>query len=74
MTGISSSGNACGRIRVTLPISVACDPEKFQRAMANVTHRMHESGQRFSRVGMYLRAREFIVDACTLQVSEDREL
>jgi hypothetical protein len=70
MPGTSKGGNVCGRIRVTLPISVARDLEKFQRALANVTHCMHESGQRSSRVGLYLRAREFIVDACTLQVSE----
>lgn len=70
MPGTFKGGNVCDRIRVTLPISVACDLEKFQRAMANVTHRMHESGQRSLRAGMYLRAREFIVDACTLQVSE----
>jgi hypothetical protein len=72
MPGISNGGNGCSRIRVTLPISVACDLQKFQRAMANVSDRIHESGS--SRVGMYLRAREFIVDACTLQVSEDLEL
>ena len=72
MPGTSNVG--CDRIRVTLPISVARDAEKFQRALANVTHRIHESGQRLPRTGMYLRAREFIVDACTLQVSEDLEL
>ena len=74
MPGTSNRKNGSSRIRVTLPISVACDLGKFQRAMANVTRHMHESGPTSSRVGIFLRAREFIVDAYTLQVSEDLEL
>jgi hypothetical protein len=62
------------RVRVTLPISVACDLAKFQRALTNVAHCMHRGGRLPGGLGTFLRPREFIVDAVSLQVREAPEL
>jgi len=56
-----------GPVRVTLPISVAYDLEKFQRALANVARLVGcTSGVDVS----CLHAREFIVDPASLQVRD----
>ncbi len=56
---------------MTLPISVACDLAKFQRALANVTHCIRTSGPLPAGLGTFLRPREFVVDAVSLQVREE---
>lgn len=70
MHGSSKSGGQSSRVRISLPISVAWDLEKFQRALANVSDHMRAAGQTLSKVGKFSRGREFTVDPCTLQVSE----
>lgn len=65
------TGRTLGRVCVTLPISVACDLAKFQRALANVAHCMRNSGCLPAGLGTFLRPREFIVDAASLQVREE---
>jgi len=60
---------AHGRVRLTLPISVAYDLEKFERALANAEHIIARSrGGRGT--GTHLPAREFVVDPASLQVRE----
>ncbi|HMK21814.1 MAG TPA: hypothetical protein VK466_05735 [Terriglobales bacterium] len=66
----SKVGARAGRVCVTLPVSVACDLAKFQRALANVAHCMRDSAQLSAALGTFLRPREFIVDAASLQVRE----
>jgi hypothetical protein len=57
-------------IRVTLPVSVACDLEKFQRALANVAA-MLGSGPRSTGTRIrFSRTREFVIDPASLQVQE----
>lgn len=57
-------------IRVTLPISVAYDLDKFQRALANVAA-LVGCPERASGVNAaLLHAREFVVDPTSLQVRE----
>jgi hypothetical protein len=58
-----------GPIRVTLPISVAYDLDKFQRALANVATMVGCTGCT-SGVDVFLHAREFVVDPASLQVRE----
>ena len=70
MTGMSNSGNACGRIRVTLPISVACDLEKFQQALANVAAMLGSVPRCTSTRISFSRTREFVIDPASLQVQE----
>jgi hypothetical protein len=53
-------------MRVTLPVSVACDLDKFQRALANVAaivRTMHLAG------GLP-RPREFVIDPASLEAKE----
>jgi hypothetical protein len=53
-------------MRVTLPLSVACDLDKFQRALANVeavVGTMHLAGA-------LPRPREFVIDPASLEVKE----
>jgi hypothetical protein len=60
-------GNAKCPVRLTLPISVAYDLGKFEQALANLAHAIDRT--RFSgRDHSY--AREFIIDAASLQVRE----
>ena len=70
MPGKSETGKISGRVRVTLPISVACDLWKFQRALANVAHCMRSGGHPPDGLAACLRPREFIVDPASLQVRE----
>jgi hypothetical protein len=59
-----------GPFRVTLPISVAYDLDKFQRALANVA-RMVGCTERASGVDVsFPHVREFVVDPASLQVRE----
>ena len=73
MRGKSKHGTNSGRICITLPISVACDLAKFQRALANVAHCMRSAEHPPARLTTFLRPREFIVDSASLQVREARE-
>jgi hypothetical protein len=57
-------------VRVTLPISVACDLEKFQRALANVARLVGSDGGASETNLTFLNAREFVVDPASLQVRE----
>jgi len=69
-TKTARSTTVQGAIRVTLPISVANDLEKFQTALANVAARV---GHPFCTSGVdvtFVAAREFAIDARTLDVSE----
>ena len=66
----SKHGTNSGRIRVTLPISVACDLAKFQQALANVAHCMRGAEHPPAGLATFLRPREFIVDPDSLQVRE----
>ena len=55
-------------VRLILPISVAYDLGKFEQALANLAHaidRTRVCGGAYSRC-----AREFIIDAASLQVRE----
>jgi hypothetical protein len=57
-------------VRVTIPISVAYDLEKFQRALANLATQVGHA-RRCSGVEVtLLTAREFVVDPTSLQVKE----
>jgi hypothetical protein len=61
-----------GPIRVTLPVSVACDLDKFQRALANVAVVLG-SVQHAPGIGIaFTRTREFVIDPASLQVTEAR--
>jgi len=59
-----------GAIRVTLPISVAYDLDKFQRALANVAALVGCSEGASGLNATLLHAREFVVDPASLQVRE----
>ena len=59
-----------GPIRVTLPISVAFDLEKFERALANVSQMMESRDRQPEFHGNFLQAREFVVDPASLEVRE----
>ena len=58
-----------GPVRLTLPISVAYDLDKFEKALANAQHIIgRPRDSRGSRP--LLLAREFVVDPASLQVVE----
>lgn len=59
-----------GPIRVTLPISVAFDLEKLERALANVSQLVELGNRRSEFHGESLQAREFVVDPASLDVRE----
>lgn len=59
-----------GPIRVTLPISVAFDLEKFERALANVSQLIESRDGQAGWQGDFLQAREFVVDPASLEVRE----
>lgn len=59
-----------GPIRVTLPISVAFDLEKFERALANISQLVQRGNKRSEFHGEFLQAREFVVDPASLEVRE----
>jgi hypothetical protein len=57
-------------IRLTLPISVAYDLDKFQTALANVAQMVGYTGGTHKAEVNFLHVREFIVDPASLQVRE----
>lgn len=56
-------------VRLTLPISVAYDLDKFEQALANLAHTMDRVGASDCSARS-LCLREFIVDPASLQVRE----
>jgi hypothetical protein len=67
---IGSKKAVVGPIRVTLPISVACDLDKFQRALANVAAMLGSAGRTSGIGSAYQRTREFVIDPTSLQARE----
>jgi hypothetical protein len=59
-----------GSIRVTLPISVAYDLEKFQKALANIATQVGHTGCTSGVDLTFLHAREFVVNPASLEVKE----
>ena len=59
-----------GPIRVTLPISVAFDLEKFERALANLSQLVERRNRQSEFHSEFLQAREFVVDPASLEVRE----
>lgn len=59
-----------GSIRVTLPISVAYDLEKFQKALANIATQVGHTGCTSGVDLTFLHAREFVVNPVSLEVKE----
>jgi hypothetical protein len=57
-------------IRVTLPISVACDLEKFQTALANVAAIVAAMNLAHGKKAVLPRTREFVIDPASLKVKE----
>ena len=57
-------------IRVTLPVSVACDLEKFQRALANVAVIVGAMNSVGGKGTVLPRTREFVIDPASLEVKE----
>jgi len=57
-------------IRVTLPVSVACDLERFQRALANVAAIVRDKHLARDSQGPLSCTREFVVDRASLEVKE----
>ena len=57
-------------IRVTLPLSVACDLEKFQTALANVATIVGAMNLARGKKAVLLRMREFVIDPASLEVKE----
>ncbi|HST08801.1 MAG TPA: hypothetical protein VLL05_00370 [Terriglobales bacterium] len=70
MAGRKGKNAGATPIRVTVPVSVACDLDKFQRALANVAAMLGDV-RRSSGIGVTLsRTREFVIDPASLQVQE----
>jgi hypothetical protein len=57
-------------IRVTLPVSVACDLEKFQTALANVAAIVRAINLAGGTGTVLPRTREFVIDPASLEVKE----
>ena len=57
-------------IRVTLPVSVACDLEKFQTALANVAAIVGAMKLAGGKGTVLPRTREFVIDPASLMVRE----
>jgi hypothetical protein len=67
---IARGAKISGPVRVTLPISVAYDLEKFQRALANIAQLVGCTGCTSGVDVTFQTAREFVVDPASLQVRE----
>jgi hypothetical protein len=67
---ITRAARLQGPVRVTLPISVAFDLEKFQRALANIAQQVGHTGCTSGVDLTFLTSREFVVDPASLQVRE----
>ena len=59
-----------GAIRVTIPVSVAYDLEKFQKALANIAAQVGCPGCTSGVDVTFLHARDFVIDPASLQVRE----
>ena len=57
-------------IRVTLPVSVACDLERFQTALANVAALVRDKHFVRHGQGVLSCVREFVVDRVSLEAKE----
>jgi len=57
-----------GPVRLTFPISVAYDLNKFEQALTNLAHTMDRLNVSHREPCLYMR--EFIVDSASLQVRE----
>jgi hypothetical protein len=66
-TGFSKLGNA---IRVTLPVSVAYDLEKLQKALANIARAGGHPGCTSGTDLSFLHVRDWVVNPQTLQPQE----
>ena len=60
----------CGPIRLTLPISVASDLEKLERALANASLVVEERDRHSGWQDGFMQVREFVIDAASLEVKE----
>jgi len=67
---LARGAKIAGPVRVTIPISVAYDLEKFQRALANLATQVGHPGWCSGVDVTLLTAREFVVDPASLQVKE----
>ena len=70
MAGCKGKKAGAGPIRVTVPVSVACDLEKFQQALANVAAILGSVPRCTSTRITLSRTREFVIDPASLQVQE----
>ena len=59
-----------GPIRITFPISVAFDLEKFERALANVSRMVERRNRQSEFHGELMQGCEFVVDPASLEVRE----
>jgi hypothetical protein len=60
----------CGPIRLTLPISVAADLEKLERALANAAHAVEQGNVYSEWHGGFVQMRNFVIDPASLDVKE----
>ena len=58
-----------GPIRVTLPLSVAYDLDKFQAALRNIAHQTGHTGCTSGVDITFLTAREYVVNPANLEVT-----
>ncbi|HEX3471591.1 MAG TPA: hypothetical protein VHT28_10435 [Silvibacterium sp.] len=58
-----------GPIRVTLPLSVAYDLEKFQQALANIAQQTGHTGCTSGRDLTFIAALEYVVNPASLDVT-----
>jgi hypothetical protein len=59
-----------GPIRVTLPVSVASDLQKLERALANAAQVVEDRDRHSGWHGGFMQVREFVVDPASLEVTE----
>ena len=59
-----------GPIRVTLPVSVASDLGKLERALANASQVVEERDRHSGWQGGFMQVREFVIDPASLEVTE----
>lgn len=59
-----------GPIRITLPVSVASDLEKLERALANASQAVEERDRHSGWHGGFMQMRNFVIDPASLEVKE----
>lgn len=59
-----------GPIRITLPVSVASDLEKLERALANAAQAVEERDRHSGWHGGFMQMRNFVIDPASLEVKE----